>query len=378
MLDLANVQTPIETASGLPNACYIDTAMYEHEQNTLFRNSWVAVGFGKDIPQPSDVKPVNFAGLPMLLVRNQDGNINVFQNVCRHRGMILVDSAKKLRGPITCPYHAWAYDLNGALRKTPHVGGPDIHEHDSVKHCDYPLNAVRSHLWHDIIFVNIGGTAAEFTDYAADLINRWGEFEQPLYHGGADSSFGFTLDCNWKLAVENYCESYHLPFVHPALNSYSRLEDHYSIMDTPNYAGQGTMVYAPQISDDGQQFPNFDGLSSKWDTGAEYVALFPNVLLGVHRDHYFAIILTPNGPEKTVEQIELYYTTQHATTEKYADMRTTNSAMWRTVFAEDIKVVEGMQKGRHAPAYDGGKFSAVMDGPTHHFHKWVAQALCYR
>ena len=217
--------------------------MYQLEQNTLFRNSWVAIGFGKDIPQPGFVKPVNFAGLPMLLVRNQDGNINVFQNVCRHRGMILVDSAKQLRGPITCPYHAWAYDFDGALRKTPHVGGPAIHEHDSVKHCDYPLNAVRSHLWHDIIFANIGGTATEFTDYAADLIDRWGEFEQPLYHGGADSSFGFTLDCNWKLAVENYCESYHLPFVHPALNSYSRLEDHYNIMDTPNYAGQGTMVH---------------------------------------------------------------------------------------------------------------------------------------
>ena len=80
MLDLANVQAPIETANGLPNACYIDSTMYQHEQNTLFRNSWVAVGFGKDIPQPGCVKPVNFAGLPMLLVRNQDGNINVFQN----------------------------------------------------------------------------------------------------------------------------------------------------------------------------------------------------------------------------------------------------------------------------------------------------------
>ena len=73
-------------------------------------------------------------------------------------------------------------------------------------------------------------------------------------------------------------------------------------MDGPNYAGQGTMVYAPQISDDGRYFPNFDGLSAKWDTGAEYVALFPNVLLGVHRDHYFAIILTPDEPEKTIEQ----------------------------------------------------------------------------
>ena len=376
MLDLANVQASIEIANGLPNACYIDPKIYQHEQNTLFRDSWVAVGFGKDIPEPGWVKPTDFAGLPLLLVRNQDGNINVFQNVCRHRGMLLVDTAKQLRGPITCPYHAWAYDLDGTLRKTPHVGGTDIHTHDSIKHCDYPLNTVRAHLWHDIIFVNISGTAPEFNDYAENLIDRWGEFEQPIYHGGPDSSFGFKLNCNWKLAVENYCESYHLPFVHPALNSYSRLEDHYNIIDTPNYAGQGTMVYVPQISGDGRQFPNFDGLSAKWDTGAEYVALFPNVLLGVHRDHYFAIILTPDGPEKTTEQIELYYTTPRATTAEFADMRAINSEMWRTVFSEDIQVVEGMQKGRYATAYDGGKFSAVMDGPTHHFHKWVAKVLC--
>ncbi len=105
------------------------------------------------------------------------------------------------------------------------------------------------------------------------------------------------------------------------------------------------------------------------------MALFPNVLLGVHRDHSFAFILTPDGPEKTTEQIELYYTTPLATTAEFSDMRATNSAMWRNVFAEDIQVVEGMQKGRHATAYDGGKFSAIMDGPTYHFHKWVAKAL---
>ena len=65
MLDLANVQAPIENANGLPNACYIDAALYQHEQDTLFRDSWVAIGFGKDVPQAGCVKPVNFAGLPM-------------------------------------------------------------------------------------------------------------------------------------------------------------------------------------------------------------------------------------------------------------------------------------------------------------------------
>ena len=137
MLDLENVLAPIAQASGLPNTCYVDAAMFQREQDTLFRNNWAAIGFGKDISQPGMVKPVTFLGIPMIMVRNRDGAINVFQNVCRHRGMILVEEPQKLRGSITCPYHAWSYDLDGKLRKTPHIGGPDIDTLDSVQHCDY-------------------------------------------------------------------------------------------------------------------------------------------------------------------------------------------------------------------------------------------------
>ena len=375
MLDLSNVSAPIERAKGLPNACYIGDGVYQQEQDTLFRNNWAAIGFGKDIASAGMIKPLSFLSIPMIMVRTQTGDINVFQNVCRHRGMILIDEPQQLRGPITCPYHAWSYDLDGNLRKTPHIGGPNIDTLDSVQHCDYPLNKVRSHVWNDLVFVNVGGDTPAFTVQMADLIDRWREFDQPLYHGGADSSFSFDLACNWKLAVENYCEAYHLPFIHPDLNTYSRLEDHYNILDHDNYAGQGTTVYAPQVSETGARFPTFDKLSSKWDTGAEYVALFPNVLLGVHKDHYFSILLTPDGTGRTNEQIELYYTDPAALTDDYAEMRANNARMWSAVFAEDISVVEGMQKGRNAPAYDGGKFSAVMDESTYHFHKWVAREL---
>ena len=375
MLDLRNVLSPIESANGLPNACYTSDEMYRHEQESLFTNNWAAIGFGKDIAKPGMVKPVTFLGIPMLLVRTRDGHINVFQNVCRHRGMILVDTPQQLRGPITCPYHAWSYDLEGTLRRTPHVGGPGIDTIDSLDHCDYPLITVRSHVWRDIIFVNVGGDAPDFEIAADSLVSRWREFDQPVFHGGTDSSIIFTLDCNWKLAVENYCEAYHLPFIHPALNTYLRLEDHYNILDDGGFAGQGTTVYQPQITDDGRHFPRFAALSDKWEKGAEYVALFPNVLLGVHNDHAFAILLTPEGTGRTVEQVEIYYADEAACDDGYADMRRTNTEMWRTVFAEDVGVVEGMQRGRSANGYDGGKFSAVMDTPTHHFHKWVAQEL---
>lgn len=374
-MNLASVLQPIESANGLPNRHYADEATYVIEQQKLFSEGWAAIGFGKDVAKPGCVYPLDFMGIPLLLTRDKQNKLHVFENVCRHRGMILVSEAKQLSGPITCPYHAWAYDLEGHLRATPHVGGPDIHTHASVPCADISLNAVRATVWRDVVFVNLSGNAAPFERYAADLIARWSEFDQPLYWGGADSSFDLHINCNWKLAVENYCEAYHLPFIHPELNEYSRLQDHYNILCDENYAGQGTLVYNPSLSDDGRAFSDFSNLSDKWDTGAEYCALFPNVLLGTHRDHAYAILLMPQGLAKTTERVSIYYASIEATSDSYTDMRVKNAAMWESIFIEDIGVVEGMQKGRQGLFYDGGKFSAIMDEATHHFHRWVATQM---
>ncbi|MEM8555595.1 MAG: RHO alpha subunit C-terminal catalytic domain-containing protein, partial [Pseudomonadota bacterium] len=166
-----------------------------------------------------------------------------------------------------------------------------------------------------------------------------------------------------------------LPWVHPGLNSYSRLEDHYNIESYGQFSGQGTTVYRQLKDDDGDTFPDFPDAGPKWGEQAEYIAVYPNVLLGVQRDQAFAIILEPKGTEQTVEHIHLYY----ATSTTKPSLRTTNTQMWKSVFEEDIFVVEGMQRGRHVHGFDGGRFSPVMDSPTHCFHDWVAsQVEIYR
>ncbi|MEH6360333.1 MAG: RHO alpha subunit C-terminal catalytic domain-containing protein, partial [Amylibacter sp.] len=127
--------------------------------------------------------------------------------------------------------------------------------------------------------------------------------------------------------------------------------------------------------DDGQMFPDFDGLSEKWDTGAEYISCFPNVLFGAQRDHAYAILLEPKANDKTVEHVEIFYASEEATGDEYADLRAKNAAQWKDIFVEDVFVVEGMQKGRHGVFFDGGKFVPAMDGPTHMFHEWVANQI---
>ncbi|MCY4543013.1 MAG: aromatic ring-hydroxylating dioxygenase subunit alpha [Rhodobacteraceae bacterium] len=372
---LTEVQRGIETARGLPNAHYISDDVYEEERDVLLFANWAGIGLGADIPVPGDVMPVELAGMPLFMVRKHDNEVAVFQNTCRHRGMILVEEKCNLRGTIRCPYHSWSYNLDGSLRATPHVGGPGRNYDDNVDRRSLGLFTIRSHVWRDIVFVNVSGAAPSFDEYASKLLGRWREHEQPLFHGGPVSSFAFDVRCNWKLAVENYCESYHLPWVHPGLNSYSRLEDHYHIEEPGHFAGQGTKVYRQIDGDKGERFPDFKGLGKFWNKGAEYIVLFPNVMLAAQRDHGYAIILLPQGPERTIERNEIYYGFDPEERPDLADLVRRNARLWKGVLEEDLFVVEGMQRGRHGVRFDGGKFSPKMDGPTHVFHRWVADKM---
>ncbi len=373
--DLSSVQADVSTARGLPSAFYIDAEVYEAEKRALFFDTWGALDFASEVPEPGDSKPVDFLGMPLLLLRDRSRVLRVFQNVCRHRGMILVDEPRRIKGAIRCPYHSWCYGLDGRLVSTPHVGGPGRNLHPGIRRNELGLIEVRSHVWRDVVFVNVAENAPPFEQHAAALMERWAEFERPDWKPESGSRFTLDIACNWKLAVENYCESYHLPWVHPGLNAYSRLEDHYHIIEEGSFSGQGTLVYNPRLGDGSLKFGNFAGIAPKWDRAAEYVSFYPNVLFGVHRDHVYAILLCPKGPERTLERVSIRYAQEESLGSAFDALRRENEAQWRHIFEEDIGVVEGMQRGRHAEGFDGGIFSPVMDPPTHEFHRWVAQRM---
>ena len=374
MSNLSSVIEPLNTAKGLPNEHYIDDEIFQEEKESVLFSNWSAIGFAKDTPKVGDVNPTTFLGMPLLVVRDNDKKVRVYQNTCRHRGMVLISEKRNIRGTIRCPYHSWCYGLDGQLRSTPHVGGPGQNTHPDIKRNELGLVEIRSHVFMDVVFVNISNNAASFEEVHSDIINQWQEFDKPLYHN-EDSSFELTVKSNWKLAVENYCESYHLPWVHPGLNLVSRLEDHYHIENTLKYSGQGSYVYSQLKGKDNEVFPDFGGLEKKWNTASEYISLYPNVLLGVHRDHTYAIILEPKSTNKTREHVAIYYASAEATKARFKDLRIKNKLFWEDVFKEDIFVVEGMQEGRNGKFFDGGKFSPAMDGPTHLFHEWVATQI---
>lgn len=375
---LARVEQPIAEASGLPNEAYVSEAFAGFERDAVLGRTWMAIGSGRQVAAPGDLHPLSLLGLPLLLARDRDGQLRVFHNVCSHRGMELVGAPQSGQSLIRCPYHAWAYDLAGALKATPMIGGPGTHDCPGFDKGRHGLKEVRSALWCDTVFVDLSGEAPPFAAFIAPLAERWSGFAfEELRHGGPESAFAIEVACNWKLAVENYCEAYHLPWIHPSLNSYSRLEDHYDILESGagRYAGQGSRAYKPSLSADGQQFPQFPDLPQGWAEAAEYIALFPNALFGLHADHFYAVVLLPEAVDRTVELFEIYYVGEAPRGEDFRLLREANAKQWALVFEEDRGVVEGMQRGRASPGYRGGAFSPAMDGPTHCFHRWAAAAV---
>ncbi len=378
-LNLQQVLQPIEQATGLPNQAYVDEAFLAHERDTVFARSWAGLWFASDLPKPGYVKPIEFMGLPLVILRNKQDQIRVFHNVCSHRGMILVHEEMEVQGALRCKYHSWSYSLDGELKGTPHLGGIGEHRAPGFEHCQHGLKPVRSIVWMDVIFINLSGDAPDFDDYIRPLTQKWDAY---LGTTGLDrmrsavngKGMLIEVNSNWKLAVENYCESYHLPWIHPGLNTYSRLEDHYHIMYGDNFGGQGSLAYR-LFDQAGSPLPRFPEWPEDKLEQAEYVSFYPNVLLGIQADHTFTMIIEPVACDRSREHLRLYYVGDEAVGDEHAASRNAILESWRVVFSEDIDAVEGMQRGRRSPGYGGGVFSPAMDNPTHHFHQWVARKL---
>jgi len=277
------------------------------------------------------------------------------------------------------PYHSWTYQLDGKLKGTPHIGGFGIHEHPEFDKQASGLKSIRSTVWLGCVFINLSGDAVEFERYIAPITKQFNELcteeqREGLHSNNNTCRTQLSVQSNWKLAVENYLESYHLPSVHPELNRISPLQEHFSLEYFDQGAGQGSLNYQ-RLNIDDTQLPIFSNWPTDKINKALYPTLYPNTLIGIHADHLFIMMLQPMTANETIEHVRISYVGEESLEAKYASHHQQILESWSGVFEEDIFAVERMQKGRSSPGYAGGRFAPAMDEPTVHFHRWVAQCL---
>ena len=262
---------------GLLSDAYTSADYLQKEQQTLFTQHWICVGLASDLPHPGDVYPTEVAGMPIVLVRDghrvlptaaqirerspnclQPGTVSAFHNVCRHRGLQLIDKPCNVQGNIRCPYHSWTYKLDGRLKSTPHFGGYYKNTYEGFSRADKGLIPIRCQLWLDLVFVNLSGDAPPLEGSLQPVIERWSGYDLDLLRR-EPREIQLQCNANWKLAVENFSESYHLSWVHPALNSLSRMEDHFGFEVGDTHVGQGSLMYNSGTIE-GKSLPTFPNL----------------------------------------------------------------------------------------------------------------------
>lgn len=357
---LACFQERGSIAHGLPPRAYTREEFLALENARLFSRFWTFVAFAHEMREPGDAVPVSVAGKPVLLLRNAHGEIKAFHNVCRHRGAILVEEPGNVGKFVRCPYHTWAYNLDGELRATPHFGGPNEHVPEGFDPAEHGLKSVRSHTWHDWVFVDLSDAAPPFEAYAAPLAQRLTGLDLDALTPIATIDFG-EVATNWKFLMENFIEPYHVQFVHVE-STQQPLTDHYTIVD-------GLCLGSAVDLEDGN-----DGRTDTLAVSSRYLTLFPNFVLGRYYPDQLGVHLnTPVSAGRTHQRRVIYLTEGRSASAEQAEAL---RDLWYRVHKEDHAITERLQRGRASDVTaDGGLLSPYWEAPVRRFQELIIDAL---
>jgi choline monooxygenase len=350
----------LNTIFGLPAESYTDYDFWKKECNTVLSDDWLFVGLVHELKNSGDVIPLSIAGKPIFLVKDIENKISVFHNICSHRCLKLVDEKKNVGKIIKCPYHAWSYSLNGELKAAPHVGGTNHHKPDGFNFSDHGLKSIRTHIWHDWIFINFNGKAKKFNEYAKPLIRRFNNIDLTKLKYVATLDFG-KINTNWKFLIENFIEPYHVQFVHKTTTN-QPLKDHYTFVDGKCY-GSGIDVEKEDEKND-----------SALSVTSKYLSLFPNFIMGTYFPNQVGVYLNiPISPSVTLQK-RIIYTTDGKSMTKKEIQKIKN--IWWSVHKEDHEMCERLQEGRSSPASNnGGLLSPVWEKGVQAFQKLIINSI---
>ena len=355
----------------LPAVAYTSIDVLAQERERLFRPGWAWAGFQHWLPEPGMAVPTTVAGMPLLLIRTLTGELRVFHNVCRHRGLQLCDEAST--GRLRCPYHAWTYDLDGRLLSAPYWDRTKESRPDAEVAAGLGLLPVRSAIWAGLIFVNIDGDASPIEDFLGPLWERWAVLD--LSRLSLCGERRFDVAANWKLPIENFLDGYHLPWIHPELGPPSAAFAVHDIVLTNDIIGTRYPTgSAGKERKTARPLPLLGDLPPAEQSWQELYWIAPNLLVMAQADHFWVIGIQPTGTDTTVEHLAAFVDVD-AQGPEFACERQQLSDVLFNINEQDLSILARLQAGRHSPASDHSVFAPHWDGIPARFHHRIRVLL---
>jgi choline monooxygenase len=369
-----DVHERLESAQTLASKFYTDPSILDVEKARIFSRTWQLVGTlnqpcgegtnANDAPRtiadPESFFTADILGEPVVIVRDKQGALRAFSNVCRHRaGPIAAGSGCK--NVLRCGYHGWTYTLDGRLIGTPDIEGVEFFDRSTMG-----MVPLRLETWEQLIFVNFDQNAEPLCTYLGEIPQqaRGFQFAGLQLVGRRD----YIIDCNWKVYVDNYLEGYHIPIAHPGLMR----EIDYANYRTDTYryySQQFAPIRAMKPEDAGERFyPPGSGLQE-----ALYFWIFPNLMLNIYPDNLSTNLIVPLSHDKTLTIFEWFFHDAHS--EKVRERINRAVAFSDEVQQEDINLCRSVQRGLNSATYDRGRYSVKRENGVHHFHMLLSEFL---
>ena len=351
-------QAPLESASSLPFEIYRDDGIYAAEVDAIWHNEWVFLAAEQQIPKPGDYFACTLGGEPVAVIRGSDGEVRALSNVCRHRGTPLLEEGfgSLDQKNIVCPYHAWTYDTKGALKAVPMPGSIEVNK---AEHC---LPAFHLHSWHGLLFVNLAKHPTPFTERTQGIDDYIAGFDLSRFTAGYQGEVEHWQS-NWKLAMENAMESYHLFKVHKeTLETVTPTRDAYYVAGSADWSLTGGRLVVEK------------GLLQRLMAGS-----YPDAY-----NHYILVSLPPSfvgvltwesfGWIQVLPSSSTQSTIVSGGIAEGGGENRYESEFTQQFFAEDKAICEHVQKGMMARHSSGGKL-VEMERVVVDFHQFLASRL---
>jgi phenylpropionate dioxygenase-like ring-hydroxylating dioxygenase large terminal subunit len=374
MLETADL--PLEQAVALPGEAFCSPELFALERDRLLGSEWLAIAHVSQIPDPGDLVSAELLGEPVLVVRGADGEVRTLSRVCQHRGMDILegDDGARRRKILRCPYHLWAYELDGRMRS-----GPDMRARPGFDPACVALPSFRTEVFEGFVFATRDGGGPSVAERLGPLRDRflapWDMAEaKVVWQKSWESRF------NWKLLVENFMEPYH--------HQGSHLKTLEPIMPARGCRTEGaddfsSAVRLPlrpetqqRILADGPLpgFAPFPKLTLE-EHGSWWVFLgYPTFLLFNAPDRFYWYRLLPTGPDRCDLTTHMLVHPDALAAPDYEQWLASESAGLCRIHEEDVLALEGMQRGVSSRCYAQGRLAALEE-PIWHFQRYLARRL---
>jgi phenylpropionate dioxygenase-like ring-hydroxylating dioxygenase large terminal subunit len=365
----------------LPGEYYASPAIFQRDLERIWFNTWLCAGRLEQIPEKGDFFTREVGNESVIVVRNRDGGVTAFYNVCRHRGSRLCNAdAGHLKGAlIRCPYHAWTYEAtHGTLVATPNL--PDNAE--LFDRSRFPLVRLRVETWEGFIWINFNPDAPSLAE-ALGLPSTYAYYER--YHVG-DLKIGkqipYNVNANWKVVMENGLECYHCLHIHPELSkctppTFPRHWLHEELPESKVFKHAGGMETARGFSavnlDGKPRRPRFRDLAERDARTIYYAFIFPDMFFGFASDYVFVFTIWPMAVNKS--RVLAWWLFEPAVLAGKDFDPSDTVEFWDITNREDWRACEEAQLGSQSRAFRNGGVLIQNEWRVNKFRQWVLDEL---